>query len=502
MVKLRWCAVLLLFIPALAVHAADYYVSSAHGSDTNPGTAQDKPWRTLHRVNVASFQPGDRILLASGSVWQEQLAPTSSGTEAAPIRFEAYGAGALPKITGDGTSEDAVLLRNLQNIEVSHLEITNAGAKDSAGASLPRRGVHLWLDNFGTAKHIVLSDLYIHDVQGTNKRKDNGGIIFRTTGDKVPSRFDGLTIERNIVWKVDRSGIVAESYHAQRTRWFPSLHVSIRDNYVDDIGGDGIVPWATDGALVEHNIARKCNQRSDDYNAGIWQWSTDNTTIRLNEALETKGTHDGEGFDSDYNSRNTHLEYNYSHDNDGGFLLICTPVARDRNTNLGNTGTVVQYNISRNDKSRLINLSGADDVSVSHNAFYVGTGRNVEMLVSDWKGWSHNASFRDNWFYVDGGTLRFGHQLSRDVDGVYQIAAGWEPAINITYSGNHYIGPMSDPPGDYKVGQLAPASVRLPNVNWNEPGFDPSRPAELPAFMQAHRAWMIKLFESQFGRTP
>jgi hypothetical protein len=53
--------------------------------------------------------------------------------------------------------------------------------------------------------------LYVHDVNGSNRRKDDGGIIFRNTGDKTPSRFDGLTIERNIVWKVDRSAIAAQS---------------------------------------------------------------------------------------------------------------------------------------------------------------------------------------------------------------------------------------------------------------------------------------------------
>jgi len=43
----------------------------------------------------------------------------------------------------------------------------------------------------------------------------------------------------------------------------------IRDNYVADIGRDGIVPWATHGVLVEHNIARDCNHRASSYNAGI-----------------------------------------------------------------------------------------------------------------------------------------------------------------------------------------------------------------------------------------
>ena len=87
------------------------------------------------------------------------------------------------------------------------------------------------------------------------------------------------------------------------------------------------------------------------YNAGIWPWSTDNSLFQLNEAAFTRTTQDGQGFDSDYNSSNTKFQYNYSHDNEGGFLLICSPVKRNQEDNIGNSGTVVRYNISRNDRA-------------------------------------------------------------------------------------------------------------------------------------------------------
>ena len=133
----------------------------------------------------------------------------------------------------------------------------------------------------------MIDHLYIHDVIGTNEKKDNGGIIISSTnGPATPSRFDDLRIEDNIVWKVDRSAIAGQSYHWQRNRWFPSLNVIIRGNYVDDIGGRwNRVPWATDGALVEYNIARNCNRRANSFNAGIWPWSTDNTLLQWNEAF-------------------------------------------------------------------------------------------------------------------------------------------------------------------------------------------------------------------------
>lgn len=488
----RTCA-LLWAACAICAHSATYYVDSAAGSDSQAGTSPETPWKTLDKVNASRFQPGDRILFKSGSSWQGQLAPASSGAEGAPIVIDRYGPGPKPRIDGAGRVEDAVRLYNVQFLEVRNLEVTNHG--ESAAV---RRGVHIFLDNFGTARHIVASGLYIHDVNGTNQRKDNGGIIFRTNGNRTPSRFDGLTIERNIVWKVDRSAIAAQSYHYSRRRWFPSLNVIIRDNLVEDIGGDGIVPWATDGAIVEHNIARHCNRRAATYDAGIWPWSTDNSLFQLNEAAFTHGTTDGEGFDSDYNSRNTLFQYNYGHDNEGGFMLICTPGDRRPEENLGNVGTLVRYNISRNDRARVFHFGGSSEqTTVENNAVYIGAGLDVQMvLTSDWKGWADGAVFRGNRFYAEG-VARYGHAVTRRDDGTYEMAAGWGPAKDIVFDGNRYSGRQVDRPEDARASSGEPAGT--PKIDWDGPAFDPARPEGFDAFLAAHRAWMMRMFEQQFG---
>ena len=318
---------LLAWLPS-ALLAADYHLDSRAGDDARDGLTPTTAWRTLDKVNAATFQPGDRVLFRSGSAWSGQLRITAQGEPGRPIVFRAYGEGPRPRIDTAGAFEDAVLIRNAQHVEVRDFELTNRGEGDQ-----PRRGVNIVADNCGTLTNILVAGLFIHDVNGTQRKKDNGGIIFRTQGQRVPSRYDGLRIERNIIWRVDRSGIAAQSYHASRTRWFPSTNVVIRDNWVGDVGGDGIVPWATDGCVVEHNIVQGANERAGSYNAGIWPWSTDNTVMRLNRASGVKTLLDGQGFDSDYNSRNTVIEFNLSHDNEGGFLLICTPgQARIRRT--------------------------------------------------------------------------------------------------------------------------------------------------------------------------
>ena len=400
----------------------------------------------------------------------------------------------MPLIAAGGMAKDAVLLYNVQEIEIHHLAITNHGK----GIAV-RRGVDIVADNYGTAHHIVIDDLYIHNVNGTEAQKDDGGIVFQTLGPRIPSRFDDLEIERNILWKVDRSGIVGESSNVKRTRWFPSLNVVIADNYVDDIGGDGIVPWATEDAVVDGNVARDCNQRSQEYNAAIWEWSSDYTLFTMNEAFDTRGTRDGEGFDSDYNSRGTYFYRNFSHNNDGGFMLICTPVRRNGEDNAGNTHSIILENISHDDNGLLINLSGAHDVLVAKNTFFVGPDHNVQFITSDWNGWSTDAWFIDNHFFVQG-TLSFGHSVKRLSDGSYHIAPGWGGASNIHFVGNGYAGTVINWPihsGPEKIGN----SPRV-HISWSsEPMFNPRYPLKYPAYLASHHAWMVKLFQKEYPLT-
>ena len=130
-------------------------------------------WKTLAKLGALDLKPGDQVLLKSGCAWRGPLATRGSGAEGAPIVIDRYGKGAMPCIDGGGNGEDAVLLKNQQWIELRNLEVTNRGE----GVAV-RRGVHVWLDDFGVARHIAVSGLYVHDVNGTNEKKDNGGIIF------------------------------------------------------------------------------------------------------------------------------------------------------------------------------------------------------------------------------------------------------------------------------------------------------------------------------------
>ena len=491
--------ILSMLLSPLGGWAAEYYVDAKLGDDANSGTSAGKAWRTLEKVNASRFEPGDQVLFRSGGVWSGQLLIGARGEAGRPVVFRADGTGPRPRIEAGGRFEDAVLLRNCQHVVLRDLEVTNTGTEAVGAGRLLRRGVHVLGDNAGTLEDVTVSGLFVHDVNGTLKKKDNGGIIFTTRGEKVPTRFDGLRIERNIVWHVDRSGIVAQSYHAARTRWFPSTHVVIRDNWLADLGGDGITPWATDACLVEHNIVRGANERAGTHNAGIWPWSTDNTVIRLNDVSGVRTLLDGQAFDSDYNCRDTVIEFNLSHDNEGGFLLICTPGRRNARENVGNSGTVARYNISRYDAARTFYVSAAERSLVHNNAVYLAPGADVQVLVlTEWSGWAKGLEVRENLF-VSQGVGRYGHAVSRGKDGSCGIGPGWGPATDVVFRRNRYLGVHENRPVETDADDSA-APDPITFDDWPGPQFDPHQPDTFGRFIDAHRGWMLRLMKRQFPK--
>jgi len=435
---LRFGASVLSSLPAVGLDAIGpstgitYYIDSDRGSDQNNGTSQDSAWKSLDRVNGRIFGPGDRILFRAGTSYAGQFRPRGSGGAGKPIIVDKYGEGALPRIDGGGRLLETVLLYNVEQWELRNLEITNNGA-----TRVPKRkGISLHIKDFGTANHIVMSSLYIHDVNGSNVKDQGGGagIEWRNEGDRVPSKFNDLLIENCHLIRTDRNGIIGSSAYWPRDKWNPSLNVVIRGNLLEDIGGDGIVPIGCDGALVERNTLRGGRQRADDYAAGIWPWSCDNTIVQFNEVSGMKGTKDGQGYDSDWNCRNSLFQYNYSHDNDGGFMLICTDGGTKMPWNTGNTGTIIRYNISQNDGARLFHISGpVRGVQIYNNDFYVGSSMDIlAILHGNWGGdWAEDVRFQNNIFYVDG-RVRYDFGSSR----------------NNQFDSNVFFGNHVNPPAD------------------------------------------------------
>ena len=72
----------------------------------NDGTSQDRPWRTLARLNKANLLPGDKILLEKGSLWYD--AHIKLGVS--DIFIDSFGNGEKPKLYG------SYLIKNINHL--------------------------------------------------------------------------------------------------------------------------------------------------------------------------------------------------------------------------------------------------------------------------------------------------------------------------------------------------------------------------------------------------
>jgi hypothetical protein len=115
---------------------------------------------------------------------------------------------------------------------------------------------------------------------------------------------------------------------------------------------------------------------------------------------------------------------------------------------VGNTGTIVRYNISQNDHHRGIKLSGpVRNTLIYNNTIYVAKGENVDVVLhTDWTGWATNTYFYNNIFYVEG-IARFSYGVKGNPDGSYETAPGPGKSVNNVYDFNVYYGvpPADDP---------------------------------------------------------
>lgn len=401
-----------LLVGALSVNAAHYYLDAERGDDAAVGTSPSQAWKTLDKLNALELQAGDFVFLRTGSVFEGQLKPKGSGTFAAPIILTAYGKGPKPRIDGQGAVRATVFLKNLSHWVVRGIEITNTGAEPKAN----RLGVYLLADNAGVVKNITLSNLFIHDVNGVISKDEGGGsgILWEVISKKTPTRFEGLLIEDCHILRCDRDGI-----KGRKQPWddlsYLSTNVVVRGNLLEHIGGDGIVPIGTDGALIEFNRIYEARDRFDPStkevsqyagpSVGIWPWSSTNTLIRFNEVWGYRGTFDGQGYDSDFNCDGSTFEYNLSANNAGGFFLICNWAKhQDSGQSIGNSNTTIRHNISLNDHIRAFVINGpVSDVLIEKNIIYNTIEPKFQLLVdTPWGRFAESVKVRDNLFYTTG----------------------------------------------------------------------------------------------------
>lgn len=399
---------------------ATYFCSALRGSDTNDGRSPQSPLRSLRALTSRPLGPGDRLLLERGSVFSGDCLHLRNvrGSADAPVVIDAYGEGPLPRIDADGEGvwfqdygaaldnplhrrsgyvSSAVLLYDCAFLEIRRLAMTNIGCVQDAAYNdaerMNRTGVAVVAQNGGTLQHIHLQELDIRHVHGNvyDKHMNNGGIyftVFRPQDEAATgiARYDDILIEKCRVEDVNRWGI-AVAYTAYCDRFttselpdrivamYGATRVVVRGNYVRDPGGDAITTMYCDRPVIEYNVSegagRQINRTdyiASDFGrvaAAIWPWKCKNAIFQFNEAFHTHyhggENQDGQAFDADW-SDGTVYQYNYSHDNEGGCLMICGEQA---------VNTIFRYNISQNDGRAVLLPADSPTAQIYNNTFYI-----------------------------------------------------------------------------------------------------------------------------------
>ncbi len=392
-----------------------YYISSLNGNDNNDGLSETTAFNSLHKISGLDLVNGDKIYLECGSVFNNQWLHLKNLDG---IEITSYGNGVKPKINANGQGvwyqdygteldnpvhvyqgyvSSAILLFDISNVKISNIQITNKPTFTEdykAPFKMDRTGIAVVAKNRGTIENIVLDDIIVRDVYGNvyNKHMNNGGIYFTAfTPDNENltgvARYDGVKIENCLVYKTSRWGIaVGYTYkHAEFQgalldssifKKYGNENIVIKNNYVKEVGGDGITPMYALKPVVSNNVCDTIateindewymypNDRGGKVAAGIWPWKCKNAFFRNNEGLNTRLNQDGMPWDAD-SGDGTLYEYNYSRLNEGGCVMFCLQES------INNT---FRNNVSDDDLVGTISPSENPDALLENNVFYVREG--------------------------------------------------------------------------------------------------------------------------------
>ena len=357
-------------------------------------------------------------MLKAGGSFSGSLNIKGSGNFINPITITSYGDGAKPVINARG---GAAISATGEFITITGLKITNKTGK---------QGINFTVCKPGASKGIKITNCEFEDinVNFTNTAHAACGIYLRATG-RQPSWFDGITIENNKFNHVARCGIVVTTDWCARVKsqdWghkndvdkgerYAIKNLVIRNNNMNEIGGDGIFITGCDGAMVERNVISNSGlfkNMGEIHWASIWCHSCDDCVFQYNEVYGNSGKNAGydlQAFDADISNNNCIFQYNYSHDNEGGFMLLCSndAVKPENGPGTATTGTIVRYNLSVNDGKEGLSViditSSIYDSQIYNNTIYCGKD-NVKLVnFANYDGGSdqsRNTVFKNNIFYA------------------------------------------------------------------------------------------------------
>ena len=401
----RWLTLALLWLlgsRSIAV-GADYFISTQADFDT---------------YRQATFAPGDNILFERGKVFNGMFAPTAVGTANNVVTISAYGDGAKPVIHNNGvihphptrsgaTVSAGVLLFNSEYVEVRNLEITN---NNGGNQSEDLFGIYVLGEDTGKYhNHIYIEDNYVHHVNGAVAGKRRGGIHvhgYSPTSSNTAT-YNDVRIVNNVVDQIGGVGIGTDIDDLVNAHDFVGTHrenaitnLYVAHNWIGNTGRNTVIARDSDYAVYEYNTSANSSRHSTGHS--FFNFRTIGLTFQYNEAYGNTGPEnepDRGGFDADYNSKGTVIQYNYSHSNNWSAGIMKRP----------NTDVTIRYNLSVNDEKGAYfygfeNDTDLTDLKIYNNTHYYDATISPEIIVRDRT--PIESTFNNNIFYAAGsGTM-------------------------------------------------------------------------------------------------
>jgi len=328
--------------PSLAAPAANYYVSSSGGNDTNNGLGATTAWQSLNNINQRIFAAGSSIWLKRGDVWTNELNLRGSGSAGATNQIGAYGAGGRPMIIRQDRDFDRCIVLN----NASHWRIADVECRSACLGLFLRYFESVGYQNI-IVENCQFTDL---DARTVDPQLHNlewavpaaiwiGGII--KDADTNATVLDGVAI-RNCGMENCTSGIGTGYYYlpSQPAR---VTHVTIENSYATRVTIGGLSFDSVSHGVISHFRTFERNGKS----GGIWTGSTGVMLTTCSDLLfkdcefsdtdrawadTTQG--DGCGFDFERSNQGVTLRRCLFHDNDGEAILTLATAGGVSNTGL------------------------------------------------------------------------------------------------------------------------------------------------------------------------
>lgn len=350
---------------AVENNAPCYYIDSVNGDDSNPGTSENAPWKTIYNHEYV-FVPGTKVLFKCGGAYDlTDVNMTVEGTKEKPVVISSYGEGDRPLLYAMGKNEVFTFV-DCSYVTVSDVQIT---APDGGG---------IWINTQNkVSEGITIDNVKFFGIQNYEVGWRDGlseGPVYGRTCIMVKGHFsnsiypvNNLTI-KNCEMIDSANGISAWGqckYSPDEREDIEPVYnkgLLVENCYFADMDAEAIIVGINDGAVVRNCVSKRCCLGADEpdengkvkyFTAAMWYWGSINCVIEHCEISEQKNYGDGMTVDFDSYTNYCTYQYVYSHDN-VRFMVNNSKFSPQK-------GNTVRYCLSVND-------------GIGHNKIASGTG--------------------------------------------------------------------------------------------------------------------------------